>query len=132
PEGGFVDVNPALARLLGHASPGQLLAERGRDLAAIYVDPDVMPRMHALLRGGGRVEGMRSQMRRRDGSVIWVSENARAIRDGQGRVLFHEGSVVDVTAQVEAEVALRQSQALYQVLVENSRDGVFLIQHGRV
>ncbi|KFN45270.1 bifunctional diguanylate cyclase/phosphodiesterase [Arenimonas composti] len=132
PQGGFLDVNPALARLLGHESPSQLLAERGRDLAAIYVDPDMLPRMHAKLRDGGRVEGWRAQMRRRDGSVIWVSENARAIRDAEGRILFHEGSVIDITAQVEAEEALRQSQALYKVLVENSRDGVFLIQHGRV
>ena len=72
------------------------------------------------------------QVRRRDGSVIWISENARAIRDEQGQALFFEGSVVDITAQVEAEQALRQSRALYRVLVENSRDGVFLVQRGKV
>ncbi|WP_374473423.1 PAS domain S-box protein [Arenimonas sp.] len=132
PGGGFLDVNPAMARILGFASPAELLSERGRDAAAIYVDPAHGARVHARLLAGERLERERAQVRRRDGTVIWVSENSRAILGESGQVLFFEGSLVDITAQVGAEQALRQSQALYQVLVETSREGVFLIQHGRV
>ncbi len=132
PGGGFLDVNPALARLLGYDSPEQLLRELARDAASLYVDAEHAQRVAALLRSGGRLERQRARVRRRDGSVIWISENARAIRDEQGQALFFEGSVVDITAQVEAEQALRQSRALYRVLVENSRDGVFLVQRGKV
>ena len=132
PGGGFLDVNPALARLLGYDSPAQLLREVAHDAAGLYVDRQHAERAAQLLRGGGRLERQRAQVRRRDGGIIWISENARAIRDEAGQALFFEGSIIDITAQVEAEQALRQSRALYQVLVENSRDGVFLIQRGRV
>ncbi len=132
PGGGFLDVNPAMARILGFDSPEQLLQELGRDARALYLDPAAAAGAHAILLAGGRLERRRAQVRRRDGGIIWVTENARAILDGSGRPLVFEGSLVDITAQVEAELALRESQGLYQVLVENSRDGVFLIQRGAV
>ena len=132
PGGGFLDVNPAMARILGFETPQQLLRELSRNAARFYVDPDHAARTQQQLVSGGRLERQRAQVYRRDGSLIWISENARAICDERGQALFFEGSLVDITAQVEAEQALRQSQALYQVLVENSRDGVFLIQRGLV
>ena len=132
PGGGFVDVNPALARMLGYESPSQLLAELGTNASRIYADRASAAEGYRELQGGGRIERIRNPVYRRDGSIIWVSENARAICDAQGNVLFYEGSMIDITAQREAEQALKQSQALYQVLVENSRDGVFLVQRGKV
>ena len=132
PGGGFLDVNPAMARMLGYDSPQHLLASLGRDAGDMYVDEGQFGRLQRHLLAGGRVEGHRAQVRRRDGKVIWVSENSRAIHAPGGEARFIEGSLVDVTAQVEAEAALRQSQALYQVLVETSRDGVFLIQRGHI
>jgi PAS domain S-box-containing protein len=132
PGGGFLDVNPAMARIFGFETPEQMIAECGGHASGLYVDAGEAARIRARLAAGERLDGHRTQVRRRDGRVIWISENGRAIRDRQGVVLFHEGSLVDITAQVEAEQALRQSRALYQVLVENSRDGVFLIQHGKV
>ena len=75
-------MNPALARLLGYDSPEQLLRELARDAASLYVDAEHAQRVAALLRSGGRLERQRARVRRRDGSVIWISENARAIRDG--------------------------------------------------
>ena len=130
PGGGFLDVNPAMARILGYDSPKHLLVHLGRRAADLYVDADYVARAHNILHTGGRLERKRAQVRRRDGRVIWVSENARAILDAHGQALVFEGSLVDITAQVEAEQALGESKALYQVLVENSRDGVFLIQRG--
>ncbi|ODS62284.1 MAG: hypothetical protein ABS41_10620 [Arenimonas sp. SCN 70-307] len=132
PGGGFLDVNPAMARILGYDSPAQLLQEVAREASSLYVDPESATHFHTRLQAGERLERVRARVRRRDGGIIWVSENARGIFDEQGKVLFYEGSLVDITAQVEAEEALRQSRTLYQVLVENSRDGVFLIQRGKV
>src|SRR5206468_669649 len=47
--------------------------------------------------------------RRKDGSVIWVEQNARAVRDEHGRLLHYEGSVEDITERKRSEVALRES-----------------------
>jgi diguanylate cyclase (GGDEF)-like protein/PAS domain S-box-containing protein len=132
PGGGFLDVNPAMARMLGYDSPAEFLlahCDRARD---IYVDQDMDAADNARLLRDGRIDQLRIQVFRRDGSRIWVSENARVVRDNQGRPIFFEGTLEDITAQVEAEQALKQSQALYQVLLDNTRDGVFLIQRGRV
>ena len=132
PGGGFLDVNPAMARILGFDSPAHLLAtlhSRARD---IYVDQAKDEADNARLLELGRIDQVKVQVYRRDGSKIWVSENTRIVRDAAGEPIFFEGSLEDITAQVEAEQALAQSQALYQVLLDNSRDGVFLIQRGIV
>ena len=132
PGGGFLDVNPAMARMLGYDTPAALLEAHSQRARDIYVDQAADSHDHARLLAEGRIEQLRLQVFRRDGSRIWVSENARVVRDEGGASIFYEGSLEDITAQVEAEQALKQSQGLYRVLVENSRDGVFLIQDGIV
>jgi diguanylate cyclase (GGDEF)-like protein/PAS domain S-box-containing protein len=132
PGGGFLDANPALARMLGYDSPAELLLAHGGRDRDIYVDQAADEHDHARLLAENRIDQLRLQVYRRDGSKIWVSENARVVRDAGGEPVFFEGSLEDITAQVEAEQALKQSQQLYRVLVENSRDGVFLIQDGVV
>ncbi|TXK64546.1 EAL domain-containing protein [Alkalisalibacterium limincola] len=132
PGAGFIDVNPAMARIFGYPSPERMLRELGRSSGHLIMDPEHRESLHRRLMAGERIKAERIQVRRADGQAIWISENARAVRDGKGNILFFEGTVVDVTAQVLAEEALQQSQALYKVLVESSHDGVFLIQRGVV
>ncbi len=132
PDGGFLDVNPAMARILGYDSPAELLLAHADRARAIYVDQERDDADNAILLREGRIDQVRVQVYRRDGSCIWVSENARLVTDAEDRAIFFEGSLEDITAQVEAEQALKQSQALYQVLLDNTRDGVFLIQRGLV
>jgi diguanylate cyclase (GGDEF)-like protein/PAS domain S-box-containing protein len=132
PGGGFLDVNPAMARILGYESPAELLLDHCNRARNIYVDQELDARDNARLLADGRIDQSRVQVYRRDGSKIWVSENARVINDVGGQPIFFEGSLEDITAQVEAEQALKQSQNLYQVLLDNTRDGVFLIQRGVV
>ena len=132
PGGGFLDVNPAMARILGYDSPAELLLAHCTRARDIYVDQDCGQHENSRLIAEGRIDQVRVQVYRRDGSKIWVSENARVIYDVAGAPIFFEGSLEDITAQIEAEQALKQSQSLYQVLLDNSRDGVFLIQRGLV
>jgi PAS domain S-box-containing protein len=130
PEGGMIDVNPALARIFGYESPAQMLREahdrRARDL---YADPVVAASLIERLHADGHFENERAQVRRRDGSLVWISENSRCVRDGEGHLLFYEGSIMDIGAQVAAEGRLRQSENMYRTLVDSSHDGVFLIRH---
>lgn len=132
PRGGLIDVNPAMAQIFGYDSPEQMLREFERSARHVYVDQDDYERMAAEIHATGVLSNRRSRVRRRDGSLIWISENLRSVCDGSGRLLFHEGSVVDITREVAAAAALRQSEELYRTLVDNCRDGVFLIQRGKV
>jgi diguanylate cyclase (GGDEF)-like protein/PAS domain S-box-containing protein len=132
PTGGLIDVNPAMAQIFGYELPEQMLREFGRSSREVYADAEDYERVLEEIRRDGVLSNRRSRVRRRDGTTIWISENLRSVRDGDGRLLFYEGSVIDITPQEDAERALRQSEELYRILVDNCRDGVFLIQRGKV
>ena len=66
---------------------------------------------------------MGSEMCIRDS--IWISENARVVRDGQGNVLYFEGTVEDITDRKRAEQAVRDSEVLYHSLVESLPQNIF-------
>jgi len=132
PNGTFIDVNPALATMFGYASPADMLLNLKRPVLELYVDPAHGRWVSQQLDSVGRIDQVNSEVFRCDGSRIWIAENARAVRDEVGQLLFYEGTTVDITERIAAEAALQQSQALYKVLVDNCRDGVFLIQRGRV
>ena len=133
PDGGWIDVNPALARIFGYDSPTQMfVATAAQPASALYADPEQAQALRWRLERDGQVDNVRAQVRRRDGSLAWILENSRAVRDAEGSLLFFEGSIVDITRQIEAEARLSQSEALYKTLVENSRDGVFLLLHDHV
>lgn len=132
PEGGFTHLNPAQVRLLGYEDAESVLRDWGRNADGLYVDQVLNAELNRRLIAEGRVEGWRSQIRRADGEVIWVNENARCIYNDKGDALFFEGTMVDITAEMQAEQALKQSEALYRVVVDHSSDGVFLTQDGLI
>ncbi|HSX62667.1 MAG TPA: PAS domain S-box protein [Tahibacter sp.] len=132
PAGGLIDVNPAMAQIFGYPSPEAMLREFGHSSREVYVDGEDYERVLEEIRRDGVLSNRRSHVRRRDGTTIWISENLRSVHDPDGRLLFYEGSIVDITRQEAAESALRQSEELYRILVDNCRDGVFLIQRGRI
>jgi diguanylate cyclase (GGDEF)-like protein/PAS domain S-box-containing protein len=132
PGAGLIDANPALARIFGYESPSHMLLALGDDVSGLYADLDDAQRAREELAGSGRLHSRQLRMRRRDGHLIWISGNARAVVDAQGNPLFYEGSMIDISDRCEAERALRESESLYRALVQNCRDGVFLIQRGRL
>ena len=97
PEGRYLNANPALARIYGHASPDDLIAYLQDISRQLYVLPERRTEFVRLLQERGMVHNFESQVYRRDGNIIWISENARAVRDTDGSVQFFEGTVVDIT-----------------------------------
>ena len=109
PGKGFITANPALAHMLGYESPRQLL-ERVMDIEhQIYVDPKRYDEVKRLLEKQGQIRGVEYQVRRKDGSVIWVSNSARTVRDGNRTVLYYEGTIEDITTRKEAEEKVHES-----------------------
>src|SRR5258706_11205604 len=97
PDGQYLLVNPALARMYGYESPADM-TERVKDIThAIYVDPETREEFKRLMERDDEVRGMEYQIRRKDGSIIWISEHSRAVRDDQGRVAYYEGFIEDIT-----------------------------------
>ncbi|MGB8365292.1 MAG: PAS domain-containing sensor histidine kinase [Rhizomicrobium sp.] len=106
-DGRYLDANPALARIYGYADPSELIAGLTDIAGQLYVDPGRRDAFQALLHQNDAVVDFVSKIRRRDGSTIWISENARAVRNWAGQIVFYEGTVEDVTAKIEAEEAMR-------------------------
>ncbi|MBD1920217.1 PAS domain S-box protein [Microcoleus sp. FACHB-831] len=118
PAGNYISANPALARIYGYDSPEELsenLQDIGRQL---YVDPKRREEFLRLLEENDRVSEFESQVYRKDGSIIWISENARAVRDRTGKLLYSEGFVTDITKRKSVEDTLRQSEAKFKQQAE--------------
>jgi PAS domain S-box-containing protein len=108
PDGRYLDANPALARIYGYVSPAALLHGLTDISSQLYVDPVRRDEFKAAMRQHDQVTGFVSEIRRCDGSTIWISENARAVRDWSGKLLCYEGTVEDVTARFAAERAIKK------------------------
>ncbi|HLL75055.1 MAG TPA: PAS domain S-box protein [Pyrinomonadaceae bacterium] len=125
PEGRFLNVNGALARMLGYDSPEQLISECRSIADDYYADPSARDEFTRTMRERGRVSGFECRVRRRDGRLIWTRESYYAVRDAGGRVLFYEGSVEDVTERKEAELALRESEERYRRLFADASEIIY-------
>ena len=115
--GSYLIVNPALARIYGYTSPQQLRTEITDIGQSLYIDPNRRAEFLTLMTQNGMVLDFISQIRRRDGSVIWIIENARVVNDDDGQFLFYEGTVEDITRQRESEDATRRALAETQEAV---------------
>ncbi|HEY9621005.1 MAG TPA: PAS domain S-box protein [Crinalium sp.] len=111
PDGRYLSANPALIRMYGYSSAEEMIDHITNIEQQLYVDPERRSQFVALLEEHGSIFNFEAQVYRKDGSIIWTSENARAVRDATGNLLYYEGTVEDTTKRRQAEEALRQSEA---------------------
>ncbi len=112
PAGIFLSANPALSQLLDYDSPHALLKAIHDIGNQIYVDPARREEFCQLVEGDGVVVNFESQVYRRDGTTVWISENARVIWNEEGTPQWYEGFVVDISAQKDAEQLLEAKNRL--------------------
>ncbi len=125
PEGRYLIANTALARIYGYATPDELMASVTDIGERLYVMPGRREEFKRIMDEHDTITDFESQIFRKDGSVIWISENCRTIRDQGGRLLYYEGTVEDITHRREAQQHLRNSESLYHSLVETMPQNVF-------
>ena len=107
PDGRFLDVNQALVEMSGYPDRESLLAT---NVVEGYVNPEDHQRWQELVERNEVVRDFVHQARRPDGTTYWVKDSARVVRDAEGKVLYYEGSLEDITERVRAEEELRQSR----------------------
>jgi len=107
PDGHFLSTNPALANIFGYTSPEEVIAKVTDIGRQIYIDPNRRLEFMAAIEERDAVAEFESQAYRKNGSVIWITENARAVRDASGKVLYYEGTVIDSTVRKVSQEALR-------------------------
>ncbi|HEV8717834.1 MAG TPA: ATP-binding protein [Candidatus Binatia bacterium] len=109
PAGRFTAVNPALVRMLGYESAGEVLALTLPD--DLYVDPTQRAHLRAAYEAAGVLEGVEVCWKKKRGEHIIVSLYARTIRDTHGTVIGYEGMVLDITERKRAEAAVLEERS---------------------
>ena len=126
PEGYHIAVNPALAEIYGYDSPEDLITSMTDIATQLYVDPRRREKLLNQLMEHDEVSHFESEIYRKDGSTIWISENARTVRDSDGTVLYLVGTVEDITARKRVEEALKKSEEQYRQLFEEMKDALYI------
>lgn len=116
PDGRIIDANPAVAEMLGMA-PETLV---GHPIADVHARADDWTGLVAELDASDEPRRFAQRMVKTDGTVIWVRGVARAVRDGEGRVLYHEGAVEDNTQRREVEEAARLNAERFKNVFERA------------
>ncbi len=130
-DGKFLTVNPAMAKIFGYESPGEMIAQIGNIGIQLHISLENRQRFIDLLTERGAVEKFEAQNFRKDGSIIWTSTNARIVRDEAGHLLYFEGFVQDISERKWAETNLRLAEARYRVLVEQLPAAVYTEEHNK-
>ncbi|MBD2563006.1 MULTISPECIES: PAS domain-containing sensor histidine kinase [Nostoc] len=106
PDGRYITANPALARIYGYSLAEEVTAN-STVIEQLYVDPNRRAEFVRLMEKYGSVSEFESQIYRRDGTIVWISEKAYAVRDEQGKLLYYEGLIEDITQRKQTEEELR-------------------------
>ncbi len=122
PEGRILSANLAFVRLLGYDNERDMLLDLNERGIVRYADPKRPLEFRQQIAVTGRLTNFDSELVRRGGERVWISENARIVRDRSGRVLWYEGAVQDITERKCAEAALRQVQEAAAQLENDERD----------
>ena len=109
PEGRFVNMNPAYVRMLGYKSLQEMLEGIDDISTQYYVDPGDRDHFMEVLELQGIIREFEARVYKKDGSIIWTSVNASAVKDRKGDILYYEGIVEDITESKKTEDALKKS-----------------------
>jgi PAS domain S-box-containing protein len=111
--------NNALARIFGYDSPDELIS--ARDVSPLrYVEPERREKLLRLLRKRDAISAFESQVFRKDGSTIWISEDITVVHDMQGRVSYYRGTARDISAKKREEAVQREGERSLRVWAENA------------
>src|SRR5439155_22052363 len=118
PSGDLLDANPALARIMGYATPRQLIAGISDVAESVYVHKSARKEYQRLMQRDGMVREFEYQVRARDGSILWLSDSAGSVRNETGEIVRYEGVVRDITDQKRAEDAIAEGRRLLQQVID--------------
>jgi len=109
PDGHYLLANVALARIYGYETPLELMASIKDIASRLYVESGRREEFVRLMHLHDTLSGFESKIYRKDGTIIWIAENCRAVRDARGRLLYYEGTVEDISERKRSEEQIRRA-----------------------
>lgn len=133
PDGFLLSANPAYAKMFGYPSVEELIGGPF-NVGKTYAHAADRVRFKRQINEHGLIQTFQFQALRKDGTPIWACLNARAVKDGKGRILYYEGTIEDITSLKQAEKEARDNAERYRRLFELESDAIFVIddETGRI
>ncbi len=123
PEGNVLLSNKALLNILGYDSFDGL---KDRNIEEGEFDPSYSrSEFKEAMEKEGKIQGLENAWKRQDGKMVYIRENAKAIRDSEGKILYYDGTIEDITERKLAEKALQYSEERFRQIAEQSREMVW-------
>nr|WP_239124768.1 CHASE4 domain-containing protein [Leptolyngbya sp. CCY15150] len=121
PEGRFINVNPAMASIYNYDSAEEMVAVITDIEQQIYVDPESRDEFKQRLEQGDQVTGFEYRTYQKDGDIIWISESTRAVRGNNGKLLYYEGIIQDITDRKRREDELRRQLEELKIEIDQKK-----------
>lgn len=131
PDGKILLANPALVKMLKYDNLQELL-NRNLEKEGYEVRSYTRDTFKENIEATGEIIGLEARWLRKDGSVIVVRENARCMYDSTGKVAFYDGTIEDITEQVKASEALKESEEKFKVLAEQAPSMIAIYCEGEI
>jgi len=123
PDGKVLLANLALLKIFGYKSFDEL---KDRNIEEGEYDASYSrAEFKKKIEEDGEIHGLESTWKRQDGKLVYIRENAKAIRDNEGRILYYDGTIEDITDRKQAEKALQYSEERFRQIAEQSREVVW-------
>lgn len=124
PDGKILLVNPALVKMLEYDSSEELLK---RNLEETGYDPEYSRKnFKDIIEKEGRISGMESAWKRKDGTTVYIKESAVATYDAEGKISYYEGIAEDITEQKRAKEKIQEHEERFRKIFEEGPLGMVI------
>ncbi|WP_348918554.1 PAS domain-containing protein [Adonisia turfae] len=121
PQGRFLSVNPALAKIYGYDSPQEMIEQITNIGKPLYVDLERRAEFRELLDQQGFAKDFEYRCYCKDGDIIWTQIDARSVKDNNGNVLYYAGIVQDITERKRREDELKRQLEELQIEIDHKK-----------
>ncbi|MBP1749318.1 MAG: uncharacterized protein H6Q52_1857 [Deltaproteobacteria bacterium] len=126
-DGKMIASNPALATMLGYDSPEEYIASVSDLKSQHYVNPDLRQAFIDTIERDGIAKSFECQLYKKNGDILWVVMNARAVRNPDGSTQYYEGTIEDITEQKKAADSLRSLNEFSKAIIDNAPIAIFTL-----
>jgi len=124
----FIDVNPALARMLGYDTPEEAVNSITSISKQVYSIPEKRDAVASNALENGGILCVENIYCRKDGTPWQGLLHLRTVFDQKGKPSYYEGFIDDITERKKIEKALQESEKRYRLFINMASEGVLVAQ----